>query len=123
MALALLTGWVAATVAVFAHAAPVHLAWQAALTASTNPDPLADPPPDVAIVDLQIAIMLATALPVALTILLLGLVAVLLRRGRGWALAPSWIATAVGAFGLLPAIVATLAGLAGGVFNGFILFG
>ncbi len=67
--------------------------------------------------------MLATALPVALTVLLLGLIAVLLRRGRGWALAPSWIATAVGTVGLIPAIVATLAGLAGGVFNGFILFG
>ncbi|WP_146244237.1 N-acetyltransferase [Curtobacterium sp. MCBD17_032] len=75
----------------------------------------------MAVVDLQIAIMLATALPVALTVLLLGLVAVLLRRGRGWALAPSWTATAVGAFGLIPALLATLAGLAGGVSNGFIL--
>ncbi len=90
---------------------------------TTNPDPLADPPADVTVVDLQIAIMLATALPVALTVLLLGLVAVLIRRGHGWALAPSWIATAVGAFGLVPALLATLAGLLGGVFNGFILFG
>lgn len=37
VALALLTGWVAATVAVFTHAIPAHLAWQAALTARRIP--------------------------------------------------------------------------------------
>jgi hypothetical protein len=69
------------------------------------------------------AIMLVVAFPIALITLLLGLLAVLVRRGRGWALAASWMASAVGGIGLIPAFGATLAGLADSVFYGFILFG
>ncbi|UKF25447.1 MULTISPECIES: hypothetical protein [Clavibacter] len=123
MGLAAVAFWAVFTIAVFAHAAPVHDAYQASSNAMQDPDPLADPPRDVAIVDLQIAIMLVLALPVAITALLLGLSAILARRGRGWALTPSWIAAVLGGLGVLPALAAFFAGLAGGVFNWFILFG
>lgn len=115
--------WAVITIAVFAHAAPVHDAYQGSLTAMQNPDPLADPPRDVAIVDLQIAVMLVLALPSAVTSLVLGLGAVLACRGRGWALTPSWIAAVIGGLGVVPALLAFFAGLVGGVFNGLVLFG
>jgi hypothetical protein len=121
--LAAVAFWAVITIAVFVHAAPVHDAYQASLTAMQDSDLLADPPRDVAIVDLQIAIMLVLALPIAVTTLLLGLSAILARRGRGWALTPSWIAAVLGGLGVLPALVAFFAGSAVGLFNGFILFG
>ncbi|WP_420367036.1 hypothetical protein [Curtobacterium sp. L1-20] len=115
--------WTIIAIAVFAHAAPVHDAYQSSLAAMQNPDPLADPPRDVAIVDLQIAVMLVLALPSAVTALFLGLGAVLAFRGRGWALAPSWIAAGIGGLGVFPALLAFFAGLVGGVFNGLVVFG
>jgi hypothetical protein len=121
--LAAVAFWAVITIAVFVHAAPVHDAHRASVTAMQDPDPLADPPRDVAIVDLQIAIMLVLALPIAVTTLLLGLSAILARRGRGWALTPSWIAAALGGLGVLPALVAFVAGSALGSFDAFILFG
>jgi hypothetical protein len=121
--LAAVAFWAVVTIAVFVHAAPVHDAHRASVTAMQDPDPLADPPRDVAIVDLQIAIMLVLALPVAVTTLLLGLSAILARRGRGWALTPSWIAAVLGGLGVLPALAAFVAGSALGSFDAFILFG
>ena len=121
--LVVITAWTVITIAVFAHAAPVHDAYQASLTAMQNPDPLADPPRDVAIVDVQIAVMLVLALPSAVTALLLGLGAVLASRFRGWALTPSWIAAVIGGLGVVPALLAFFAGLVGGLFNGLVLFG
>lgn len=121
--LALVALWGLLAIAALVHAAPIESAYRTALTAMPDPDPLADPPLDVAIAQLRVGVMLVVALPVAIAAATLGLVAVLLHRGHGSALLPSWLALGFGALSALPSLGALVAGIAMCLFNGLVVFG